>query len=247
MRRKFFATLIAFFALSCHAQVVAIYGPASKPDFQRATEAFKRAQLLEQIVDVLNRTIRVPTRIPLAVHECGAVSAYYSSRDRAVYICHEMLEQIVEGVMRNFGNTPEDKKMVAAFGAIFFILHHELGHALIDVLGIPVLGKEEDAADAIATYLTLRMPDSYAAVLGTLWFFGQGSRKFSMRDFADEHSLGPQRQSSLLCYALGKDPVRFESLAKRFALPDERARRCSDEYRQLENSVSRLLGNSLRK
>lgn len=245
--RNLSATVLMFCVFSCNAQVVAVYGPVSKLDFQRAAEAFKRVKLLEQMAEVINRTIRVPIQIPLAARECGTVNAYYSSRDRAVYICYEMLEQIIKGVTRDFGNTPENKKMDAAFGAIFFILHHELGHALIDVLRVPVLGKEEDAADAIATYLMLRMPDSYSAILGTLWFFGQGSKEFSMRDFADEHSLGPQRQSSLLCFALGKDPERFESLAKRFALPDERARRCSAENRQLENSVSRLLGNSLRK
>lgn len=158
-----------------------------------------------------------------------------------------MLEQVITGVMRDFGQTPNDKKMNAAFGSIFFILYHEMGHALIDVLRLPILGKEEDAADAIASYLMLRVPDSYAAVLGTLWFFGQGSKDYSMRQFADEHSLGPQRQSSLLCYALGKDPSRFESLANRFSLPSERARRCSVEYQQLENSVGQLLGQNIRR
>ncbi|HBN29834.1 MAG TPA: hypothetical protein DD416_01080, partial [Rhodobacteraceae bacterium] len=37
--------------------------------------------------------------------------------------------------------------------AIFF-LYHELGHALIDILKLPVFGREEDAADVMGVVLS---------------------------------------------------------------------------------------------
>ena len=33
---------------------------------------------------------------------------------------------------------------------------HEMGHALIDLYDLPVLGKEEDAADSVATVFLTR-------------------------------------------------------------------------------------------
>ena len=40
-------------------------------------------------------------------------------------------------------------------GNTVFILYHELGHALIDQLGLPVLGREEDAADNLASIMMI--------------------------------------------------------------------------------------------
>ena len=37
-----------------------------------------------------------------------------------------------------------------------FTLYHETGHLLVHELDLPVLGKEEDAADALAVILILR-------------------------------------------------------------------------------------------
>jgi hypothetical protein len=35
------------------------------------------------------------------------------------------------------------------------VLHHEIGHLLINELDLPVLGWEEDAADSLATLMLL--------------------------------------------------------------------------------------------
>ena len=37
-----------------------------------------------------------------------------------------------------------------AINNTWFVLYHEMGHMLIDQLGIPVLGREEDAVDNVA-------------------------------------------------------------------------------------------------
>ena len=229
------------------AQVVPVYGTVEKADFQQASEAFKRVRLLEQIANGVNRTIRIPSRITLVARECGVVNAFYSPKDHSVHLCYELLEQVVTGIAREFGSASSEAKMDSAFGAVFFILYHEMGHALVDTLRLPVLGKEEDVADAIATYFMLRSREPYPVVLGSLWFFGQGSHEFTLRQYADEHPVGPQRQYNLLCYAVGKDKARFGPLSERFFLPPERAARCPTEYRNLETSVQQLLGSYIRR
>jgi Zn-dependent peptidase ImmA (M78 family) len=40
-------------------------------------------------------------------------------------------------------------------GPVSLVFLHELGHALLDVLQIPILGREEDASDQLATYMLL--------------------------------------------------------------------------------------------
>ena len=66
-------------------------------------------------------------------------------------------------------------------GQFFYAFAHEMGHAIFDVLGIPVFVREEDAADDFATYLKLRFGDgeSRALMAGAAYSYKkyvQGSR-----------------------------------------------------------------------
>src|ERR1041384_1587800 len=47
-------------------------------------------------------------------------------------------------------------------GNLVFVLLHEVGHVLITELGLPVLGREEDAADAYASIKILSMKDEFS-------------------------------------------------------------------------------------
>jgi len=46
--------------------------------------------------------------------------------------------------------TPQQRKDLVEFvaGNMLFVVVHEMGHVLITEMGLPVLGREEDAADA---------------------------------------------------------------------------------------------------
>src|SRR6476660_3544236 len=57
-------------------------------------------------------------------------------------------------------DVPRDRlKATAEFavGNMLFVLLHEAAHGVISDLGLPVLGREEDAADAFATVTMLEM------------------------------------------------------------------------------------------
>jgi hypothetical protein len=237
------ALLLAGYA---RAEVLPIYEPPKRADYLQAAEAFKSVQLLEQVAAAINRTVRVPVKMPLVLRECGMVNAYYAPAERSIYLCYELMEHVVTGITKEASSTPPEARMDTAFGALFFILFHEVGHGLSHILRLPILGKEEDAADSIATYLVLGLREPAPAIAGTLWFFGTGSRTPSLQEYADEHSLGPQRQFSLVCYAVGKDATQFRLLAEKLRLPLERAARCPAEYQQLRRSVRQLLGTHLR-
>ena len=84
------------------------------------------------------------------------------------------------------------------------MLGHEAGHAVIREMGIPVVGREEDAADIFATLMALMCTDAFAdrvlanAALG--WFFSDRARSNRRRrdesaeaNYYDEHGMDLQR------------------------------------------------------
>jgi hypothetical protein len=125
---------------------------------------------------------------------------------------------------------------------VYFSLHHEIGHAVIDMLDLPVLGREEDAADMLAAYaiLTLDKPLPHRVLAGATWMWGQEARREQPDKgaLADVHSLSYQRFFNLLCLAYGADPITFFFCARN--LPSDRAAGCGREFKRLEFSILKL-------
>jgi len=130
-----------------------------------------------------------------------------------------------------------------------FTLYHEIGHMLVGELGIPVLGKEEDAADALATIMLLtddEDDDSYNALVDASdgWYFnavkstGSGVEDFS---YYDEHSLDIQRAYAMVCLMVGKDPEAFSQTAEAYELDQDRVDSCAYTYEQAYASWTYLL------
>lgn len=130
-----------------------------------------------------------------------------------------------------------------------FTLYHEIGHLLVGELGIPVLGKEEDAADALATILLLTDDadeDSYNALIDAAdgWYFnavkstGSGVDDFS---YYSDHSLDIQRAYAMVCLMVGKDPEAFAQTAEAYEIGADRVESCAYTYEQAYSSWTYLL------
>lgn len=124
--------------------------------------------------------------------------------------------------------------------------YHELGHALIDVLQLPVLGKEEDAADTLASVLTHAIWEEDAATqitYDTANAFALWASEPEGWDsaYADTHSLDQQRYFSTVCLFYGANPEAREAVAKDLELPSERAELCPDEFAQAEAGWGAML------
>ena len=50
-------------------------------------------------------------------------------------------------------------------GVFAGVILHETGHALFDVLDVPIMGREEDAADEISTFVALQFQPKLADVV----------------------------------------------------------------------------------
>ncbi len=128
-----------------------------------------------------------------------------------------------------------DAQIAYVEGNVLSIFYHELGHALIDILQLPVLGQEEDAADTLSVVMINELwEEDYAR--DAAWA-ASTSWKLSAEEYADEeetywgvHGLDLQRHYTHVCLFYGAAPETREDFAAEFELPEERAEGCADEY-----------------
>jgi hypothetical protein len=228
-----------------NAEVVATYQQPKRQDFQAVSADFQRAHLLERIADFINRTIRVPGLVTLTMNECGQPNAFYRPEQRTIVLCYELLEDVGNSVRTDFRGSSFETMGDVVGGTLMFVTFHELGHALVHVLDVPIFAREEDVADAISTYFMLHFQNRMSAIVGAGWFNDRGAAQLTNQQFGNEHSLGPQRKFNVMCLAVGNDPTTFSALAERAGLPRERAVRCATEYARLDSAVHKQLGRFL--
>ena len=132
-------------------------------------------------------------------------------------------------------------------GNMLFVLLHEIGHVLITELGLPVLGREEDAADAYASVTILAMKDELSARALTQaakgWFYGDRRDRMELTPvvYYDAHSLSRQRAYQIVCYMVGSDPEKFAPLADETNLPEERRGTCQGDFSNADWSWNKVL------
>jgi hypothetical protein len=97
----------------------------------------------------------------------------------------------------------------AVLGQFVYTLAHEMGHALFDVLDIPILCQPEDAADQFATYLMLKLDKEQAhrLIAGAAYTYKNYIRNpmvtVPLIAFSDSHGAPMQRFYNLLCMPYG--------------------------------------------
>lgn len=117
------------------------------------------------------------------------------------------------------------------------IFYHELGHALIDVMQLPVLGLEEDAADVLSVVMTDRIWDAESSeqkVAAAATFWGASAAETAQAGYAPAfwgvHSPDERRYFTYLCLYYGGAPEERDAMAVEFGLPEDRAVTCPDEF-----------------
>jgi hypothetical protein len=130
----------------------------------------------------------------------------------------------------------------APIGDVYFhTLVHEVGHVLFAQYDLPLLAREEDAADALASVLLLEYAENGAdVVLNAAEMFGlesEGREGFDESDFWSEHSLDIQRYYATICHVYGSDPdAHVELINSEYGLSKQRAQICELEYERIRRS-----------
>jgi len=138
-------------------------------------------------------------------------------------------------------------------GNLLFVLLHEMGHVQVTEMGLPVLGREEDAADSYAAVKMLALKDAFSDRVLTEaargWFYSD--RRDRMEGvpiaFYDSHGLSRQRAYQIVCYMVGSDPGKFADLAEEAGLPEDRRRTCRGDFNNADWSWTKLLQGHLRR
>jgi len=133
-----------------------------------------------------------------------------------------------------------------------FILFHEAGHMLVSELNLPVLGREEDAVDALSSVLLLGAEDEE---LNTTiqdaadgWFLLDDSNEDGPQedDFMGTHGLDRQRAYAIVCMMTGANAEFFKVFADSLDFPQERREECAFEYQKARDSWMSLLAANMK-
>jgi hypothetical protein len=189
--------------------------------------------------------MNLPRNITIRV-QGGRAGPFYSRKTRTIVLNHTFSALVLNVFHKEYPKITSYRLGELFAELEYFVLFHELGHALVDQWNLPVLGREEDAVDAFSTIVMTDIVKrgEFALAGADFFYYLAGTGKLKEVDFADEHSLDKQRAYSIACWVYGSDPVQFASLKS--VLPAERRVRCPDEYRQLKKSWFSLLRPHLR-
>jgi hypothetical protein len=136
----------------------------------------------------------------------------------------------------------------ALVGPLLDTCLHEFAHAIFEMLRVPVLGREEDAADQLSAYVILSLGKAEARrLIGGVSYAHKteadaATAPLAMTQFADAHGTPAQRFYNVLCIAFGADAQLFGDFVEKGHLPKERAEDCKDEYQQVANAYEKLIG-----
>lgn len=227
--------------------VVQRWEPIEDAEAAELAAAIEERTFFDAAVAIANAHLKLPRDVTVVHRTCGRSTAVYRGGEMEIWLCYEKLLDIAELAREPAGGelTAPSEAVAAArtISTWLFIFFHELGHAVIDLFDLPVLGKEEDAADEFAALMLLHTRGVEVTQLAAgYWNATSQGRTYDAALYADEHSLDVQRYYAILCLTYGSDPEGQQQLVGEELLSPERAQECPREYGQTLDAWHQLLG-----
>jgi hypothetical protein len=232
------------------------YEVPKDPAMQKAYDTAKGARSLE-MMQVIFGSFRLPEDLYMKYVNCDGVPNAYFFRENekpTIRVCYEYLTSVYDMMPKE--NTAEGITPREAFtGQLLFAVAHEFGHAVFDIYNLPVLGRQEDAADQFATHFLLHFGGtlSQRLIWGAAYSYNDYMKHAKDKpkvtlpviEFASDHGAPEQRFYNLVCIAYGFDPKIFATVVEKGYLPDRRAKVCEFEYSNLSYAITKLVGPHL--
>ena len=226
------------------------YLKASNKKEQEVKKWIKESSEIKLVTSLINQKLKLNQSLELKFG--GEEGPLFDNGINKVLIPYGFLIEVQERFQKakyldETGITNKEASMDALMHTIF----HELAHALIFQYDLPVLGKEEDAADGLASVLLIEfLEDGQEVVITAADLFdleGQDITEYQVEDYWGEHSLDIQRYYSSLCHVYGSAPEKYKQIKTDEKFSNEKAENCIDDYDILVNSWFTLLAPFLRK
>jgi hypothetical protein len=239
-------------------------------DYEIIRDNMMKRQVLEEYVKFMS-PMRLPKTLWVYVDECeggAGASPFYSPDSRALVMCYQFMKVIEDRaafIMKVEAKTPKQFPMLVTrdgfiAGVFAGIILHETGHALFDILDVPIFGREEDAADEISTFVALQFQRDVADLVVAAYAdigetfanpptqapdtnspnYPKDKTQQCFADpfcaFADVHGTWGQRFYNTLCLMYGADPQHYAFLLTGGWLPKNRD--CPGEYVQIRHAFA---------
>lgn len=242
MRKQYLLSIILIFCGFCS------YGRADTTmqikwlGKSEVREILQADSVFEDGVGFINDNFQLQRSLTLIV---GADDGpLYDPQSDVIQIPYEFYQQVVVLFEEVVPDDPDTREQYA-IDSMLHTLFHEFGHAVIDQFEIPVLGREEDAVDGLASVLLIEYYDNGAemAINAAELFALESDDRGALQeeDFWDEHSLDEQRFYSTLCHVYGSDPDEYQELVDDAGFTDERSEMCIFDYEKLVDDWDTLL------
>ena len=241
------------------------YRAVKSKEYKGVRDRLMKRKALEDFAKFLS-PLRLNQTLWIYASECDGgpnASPFYSPGLHAINMCYQFvdyIEKTADEVMKTAKAKPNlfpagvgrDEFIVGAFVGVIL---HEGGHAVFDLLDVPIFGREEDAADQMAVFIAMQFDKDIARALikgiSYLWFAGSDPPTEAQSDadrdaekdpttrcfrdpfcaYSDEHGTAKQRLFNTVCTAYGADPKAFKDFAAAGWLPKNRD--CAGEYQRL--------------
>ncbi len=131
-------------------------------------------------------------------------------------------------------------------GNLYFVIYHEMGHAIISEFDVPVIGREEDAVDRLATWMMTpddgKQEPEYLTAAMQGWFISANEVPLEKLSWWDEHGTDQQRAYQIACLLYGANAEQFVAIADKADLPENRRATCVDESAANARAWETVLG-----
>jgi hypothetical protein len=254
-------SLTCIAAASANGRFKIEYSPATTDETRRIEKLVRDSQDFEQLVEAFNQIFYLPRDVKLHFMEDDSGNAPFY-QDGEIVMNYEFLAENRQ-MFAEYEEDLGDKKVASRKDKLAdkvldekilkvgeFVFFHEMGHALIDLYGLPVVGKEEDAVDTLAAIVSTDVLDESESALAaaeSYSIYAANRKEFEDADFYDEHSLNEQRFFSVICLVYGSDPEKFSGLLEESGIPEDRSDTCQDEHDQKYKAWQTLLKPHMKK
>jgi hypothetical protein len=238
-----FCSALAINLAHAQNQVSIIYqAPVDKIE-SRIEQQLKASNEISETLVLINNTFRLEA--PLQIIFGGEEGPLFDGDSQQILIPYTFVKEVESRFVTAKYEDSGRSITTATMDAVMHTLFHDLAHALIFMYELPIVGKEEDAADSLASVLLIEFFDQGQEIaISAADLFNLESADidtFEEGDFWDEHSLDVQRYYSTLCHVYGSNPEEYSHIAEDTDFSEDRSELCIEEYNNLSHSWFTLL------
>ena len=249
------------------------YRPAKTKQYAAIRDYAVRRHILEEYAAFM-APLKLPSTLGIFMEECDGgfgASPHYSPGQHAIDMCYQFValsglvydKAVAPYQAANPGVLPVKLSRQAFIASLFAsVVLHETGHAVFDLLDVPIFGREEDAADEMSSIIAAqfqpKVEDALVWSTALMWFGmsnllskmdAQTQAKVKQNGgklpcgvdpfckFSDVHGNAEQRFFNTLCMAYGSNPDHYAGLAR--FLPKDRD--CKAEYARVADAFAKTV------